>query len=1181
MSGIRSNSFDVVLGCNVLHATRNLTNTLTHVRQILKYGGYLVLSEVTFPSQFADATFGMTTGWWLFEDLDLRPDYPLLTSAQWRTFLTKTIGFDQVWVSSQQGPLRSQSVIVARAPAPSLMSISRPLDPPTPAGHQLAKEKGTVVLAGGLGGLGILTARLLLARGWRRFAFLSRSGTVSAGAEKEWQSFEQASSQGKGVEFKIWKVDVSDSKVLEQALAQIRHQLGPIMGVIQAAGILDSKTLINQDMDRFRKLMRPKVAGSWNLHQATLRDPLRFFALFSSMASVLGSAGQANHAAANSFMDSLACYRRAHGRPGISIQFSSVSEVGEAARRGADLRHTIGYMPIPKALARNGIEALIASDAVNVALSPIIWPKMLGKYRVAPKLFSAFAGLKAAAPPPPPPPPPQASVPDEGKQSTTTNDRKKQKVRTRVSEKGKLAESRHSKPRNVLPQPSTSRKEEAAAIIRKAVSEVLGYDIAHDDMPWQNAGVDSLLAIELRNAISSNLAEKGIRKDVSPTLIFDYPTVQQSVDFIARLIESGSELARASRAARPKPDSSLKKRSKIRSRAGASSPPGSKVRKSGSQNSAKKQSSPGETVASYSAGEVLALVLEAWKETMSTPIRPDQVFMDCGLDSLSSVELQFALQSRLEGLIEQVPDGLVDIDTTPRAVAESLIRQLKAKTGDLDSDSSDWLGTILAAWKTTVGGALGPNDDFVNNGLDSLSSVELHFAIQQAVGDKIEIPDGIFFTQRTAGSLAAWIGQHERPVPSTTGGAHAATEAARASDAETEANDSGDEQTKDSECSLSLEQSTLEESGSNSSESEDMESVSDESFGSEESGPEKDTEDNPKDMALQIVNSALEEVLGYTVDPHAPFTDSGVDSLSSLEIQNSLQSKVPGVIRIPATVVFDYPTAEKVAVFLVSQGLGRPRSPRKIERRRKATTSKPKTKPRPKPESRSKLKRRPTQASTFDSARTVRNDNVDNNVEDPIVIVGMASRFPGQKEDSVESWFDWLLSGQDAFVEVPHQRFDIDAVYQPGGVSQPGSSYVRHAAFIDGAEMFDHGFFGITEAEAVRIDPQQRLVLEMSYQALHCSGYTKQQLDGRDVGVFVGCCSFDWSKMAESRGSAYSGTGAAGSILSNRVSYALNLRGPSMTIDTACSSALVALDTAASALKEGKCTAAVVTAGMY
>ncbi|MBM4057354.1 MAG: acyltransferase domain-containing protein, partial [Planctomycetes bacterium] len=136
--------------------------------------------------------------------------------------------------------------------------------------------------------------------------------------------------------------------------------------------------------------------------------------------------------------------------------------------------------------------------------------------------------------------------------------------------------------------------------------------------------------------------------------------------------------------------------------------------------------------------------------------------------------------------------------------------------------------------------------------------------------------------------------------------------------------------------------------------------------------------------------------------------------------------------------------------------------------------------------------------------------------------------------------------------------------------------YVRHGGFIDGVELFDAAFFGISAAEAASMDPQQRLLLEVGYAALDFAGETKSSLLQSYTGVFVGISTNDWTKLISDKASVYTGTGAAGSIAANRISYVLGLKGPSVSMDTACSSGLVALDAAAQNLRRGRCNIALV-----
>jgi acyl transferase domain-containing protein len=195
-----------------------------------------------------------------------------------------------------------------------------------------------------------------------------------------------------------------------------------------------------------------------------------------------------------------------------------------------------------------------------------------------------------------------------------------------------------------------------------------------------------------------------------------------------------------------------------------------------------------------------------------------------------------------------------------------------------------------------------------------------------------------------------------------------------------------------------------------------------------------------------------------------------------------------------------------------------------------------------------------------------------------IAIVGMACRLPGGVRSPAAFW-DLLSGGVDAVTAVPADRWNADA-YFDADADAPGRSIMRTGAFIDGVADFDAGFFGISPFEARQMDPQQRLFLEVAMDALDSAGYTRAQLAGSMCGVFVGVHSHSSEYYAMQVAGlealdTYSSTGTAHSVLANRLSYFLDLRGPSMAIDTACSSSLVALHQACVSLRIGESSLAV------
>src|SRR6185437_4709596 len=170
-----------------------------------------------------------------------------------------------------------------------------------------------------------------------------------------------------------------------------------------------------------------------------------------------------------------------------------------------------------------------------------------------------------------------------------------------------------------------------------------------------------------------------------------------------------------------------------------------------------------------------------------------------------------------------------------------------------------------------------------------------------------------------------------------------------------------------------------------------------------------------------------------------------------------------------------------------------------------------------------------------------------------------------------------LRDGVDAIREVPADRFDLDAFYDPDPAI-PGKMNTRWGGFLTDVDQFDPNFFGISPREALRMDPQQRLLLEVTWEALEDAGQVSARLAGSPTGVFVGVSTYDYGSLQFGRPDlidAYSGTGGALSIAANRLSYALDLHGPSMAIDTACSSSLVAVHLACRSLRDGESTLAI------
>jgi len=209
------------------------------------------------------------------------------------------------------------------------------------------------------------------------------------------------------------------------------------------------------------------------------------------------------------------------------------------------------------------------------------------------------------------------------------------------------------------------------------------------------------------------------------------------------------------------------------------------------------------------------------------------------------------------------------------------------------------------------------------------------------------------------------------------------------------------------------------------------------------------------------------------------------------------------------------------------------------------------------------------------SERTAHEPRVASAAREPIAIVGIGCRFPGAP--GLHEFWRLLLEGENPIREIPAERFEINAFHDPRP-RVPGKLAGRGGGFVDGVFEFDADYFRISAREASRLDPQQRLMLEVTAEALDDAYLSDESLRRHTAGVYIGCWSSDWecAEHAERMSSdVYSMAGSGRCLLSGRISFAFDLRGPSLTVDTACSGSLTSIHLACESLRSGESKLAI------
>jgi acyl transferase domain-containing protein/acyl-CoA synthetase (AMP-forming)/AMP-acid ligase II/NADPH:quinone reductase-like Zn-dependent oxidoreductase/acyl carrier protein len=358
--------------------------------------------------------------------------------------------------------------------------------PPAEAPKARIRKDGSYLVTGGLGALGLATARWLADQGAGHLVLVGRRGVFSDQAQQTVSELERSA------RVTVLPADVASAADMQRVFQRIAASGLPLRGVVHAAGVLDDAMLARQTWERFLRVLEPKVLGAWNLHELTRGSPLDFFICYSSSSSVLGSAGQGNYAAANAFLDALCHLRQSGGMCGTSVNWGPWAQAGMAAalgERGQTRLRALGFTAITPRQAMDALERVLEEQPPQVAVMPVNWRQWTSQVPAC-LLWSDFQPADAGA---------KAS-------------------------------------RNVLEQlraaPAADRRDQLRRHVAAEVSRILGLPATQAvaaDEGFIELGMDSLTALELRNRLQGML---GI--SLPSTLIFDYPTLEALVDHLAQ-----------------------------------------------------------------------------------------------------------------------------------------------------------------------------------------------------------------------------------------------------------------------------------------------------------------------------------------------------------------------------------------------------------------------------------------------------------------------------------------------------------------------------------------------------------------------------------------------------------------------------------------------------------------------
>ena len=402
---------------------------------------------------------------------------------------------DRVAAGELSPLVHSRWPLAEAAPAMAYMRSARHIGKIVLAMPPLAKgrlrEDRTWLVTGGLGGIGCAVAGLLADRGAGAIVLNGRRAPDAA-AQETIRTLEK-----RGVTVRVELADMTDAAAVDAMLARMDADLPPLAGVIHSVGVLSDGALANQSWERFERVLWPKVLGAWHLHRATEDRDLDLFVLFSSAVGVLGSAGQANHAAANAFLDQLAAHRRARGLPGQAIAWGAWSGVGEAEEQRDRIADHLAARGVRWLTPQQGLKAfdqLVSQDPTSGAVMGVDWAAYAESFGAHPSLL--------------------------------------EDLRSRVE--SDIERAPEDSPDDLLSRlrnaPAAERTELLAGFVRGELKAVLRLPSPPPATArFFDLGMDSLMAVELRNRLNRAFAGAYV---ASNTIMFDYPDIAGLAEFL-------------------------------------------------------------------------------------------------------------------------------------------------------------------------------------------------------------------------------------------------------------------------------------------------------------------------------------------------------------------------------------------------------------------------------------------------------------------------------------------------------------------------------------------------------------------------------------------------------------------------------------------------------------------------